>query len=199
MVLDPDEAYFAEFDLGITNAWKVSLDNWQLYRGLAPAVPAGPVPSDPFLAAITIAAAEGHNVLQGSVFVNDEEIEFNGATRLTSTTALDSLPEITTEGLDCQILVECVTTGRAPIKKEALTPIEIIVFPKTRILRNPTGSGHMQTDYDIYSKAILSIGDQIRYPDPHQGQTIDVYVKLNSSAVDLELDNTQPFRLYNCA
>ncbi len=194
-----EDAYFAEFDLGITNAWKVDLGNWKLYEGLTPAVPAGPVPTDPFLVAITISAAEGHNVLQGSVYVNDEEIEFTGATRLTNTTALDSLPTITTEGLDCQILVECVTTGRAPIKKETLTPIEIIVFPKTRIFRNPTGTGHMQTDYDIYSKAILAIGDRIRYPDPHQDATIDVYVKFNSSAVDLELDNTQPFRVYNCA
>ncbi len=49
-----------------------------------------------------------------------------------------------------------------------------------------------------YSEAQLKIGDQIRYTDPHQSTTIDIYVKDVSRAVDLE-DNTQPFRVFYCA
>ena len=97
------------------------------------------------------------------------------------------------------ILVECISSGGAPLRQETLTPIEIVCFPKTHIVRDPSGSGFMQTDYDVYSEEPLSIGDQIRYPDPFQGKTIDIYVKNNSGAVDLEYDNTQPFRVYHCA
>ncbi len=199
MALNLDDAYFSEFDRGIVNAWKVAHSNWKLYEGLTPAIPAGPVPADPFLLAITISAAEGHAVLQGNVYINDEEIGFTDATRKTNTIALTALPDIITEDLDCHILIECVTTSRAPIKREDLTPVEIIVFPKTRIARDPTGSGFMQTDYDVYSKSVFSVGDRIRYLDPHQGSTIEIYVKSNLSAVDLEFGNIQPFRIYNCA
>ena len=195
-----DNAYFAEFKIGINNAWKVGLNNWVLCNGLLPALPTGPVPVSPFRVAITISAVLGHADVAGSVFVNAEEIEFAEATRRTNSRELTALPAITTIGLDCSILVECITTGGAPIRKETLKAIEIICFPKTHILRDPSGSGWMQTSYDVWSEEPMSIGDQIRYPDPHQGgRMIDVYVKNVSSAVDLEHGNTQPFRVYNCA
>ena len=195
-----DTAYFAEFKTGVKNAWKVGLSNWVLFNGQLPAVPTGPVPASPFRVAITISAAVGHVDVVGSVFVNAEGIEFTEATRRTNSRELTALPAITTAGLDCSILVECITTGGAPIRKETLKAIEIICFPKTHILRDPSGSGWMQTSYDVWSEEPMSIGDQIRYPDPHQGgRMIDVYVKNVSSAVDLEHGNTQPFRVYNCA
>jgi len=195
-----DTAYFAEIKTRINNAWKVGLGSWVLYNGLLPAVPTGPVPASTFRVAITISAVLGHADVAGSVFVNAEEIEFSGPTRRTNSRELTALPAITTIGLDCSILVECITTGGAPIRKETLKAIEIICFPKTHILRDPSGSGWMQTSYDVWSEEPMSIGDQIRYPDPHQGgRMIDVYVKNVSSAVDLEHGNTQPFRVYNCA
>ena len=112
---------------------------------------------------------------------------------------LTFLPAITVSGLDCNILVECISAGGAPLRQETLTSIEIVCFPKTHIVRDPSGSGFMQNEYDVYSEEPLSIGDQIRYPDPFQGKNIDIYVKNNSVAVDLEYDNTQPFRVYHCA
>lgn len=195
-----NDRYFAEFKTGVNNAWKVGLSNWVIYNGLLPAVPAGPVPASPFRVAVTLSAITGHIDTAGSVFVNSEELVFTRAARLTNARELIALPTIATTGLDCNILVECISSGGAPLKKESLKPIEIICFPNTQILRDPSGSGWMQTSYDIWSEEPLSIGDQIRYPDPHQSiRTIDIYVKNVSSAVDLEYENDQPFRVYNCA
>ena len=194
-----DPFYFAEFKTGVNNAWQVGLGNWTLFNGHPPVVLVGPAPTTPFRVAITLLPVEGHTGTSGSVFVNSEELVFTRATRLTNSQELTALPNITATGLDCNILVECISVGGAPLEKETLTAIEIICFPKTHVLKDPSGSGYMQTNYDIYTEAVLAIGDLIRYPDPHQGKTIDIYVKNVSSAVDLEYGNTQPFRVYNCA
>ncbi|HON37006.1 MAG TPA: hypothetical protein PLY52_11965, partial [Methanothrix sp.] len=127
-------------------------------------------------------------------------LTFTRATRLTTEEELTSWPTITLTGLDCKITVELISVDGEYLQNETLTPIEIICFPKTHIMRDPSGSGWMQTNYDVWTEEPLGIGDQIRYPDPHQNsQTIDIYVKNVDSAVDLELDNTQPFRVLNCA
>lgn len=192
--------YFAEFKTGVNNAWKVELSNWIAFSGVPPVVLAGPVPTVPFRVAIITEAITSHTDVAGIVKVNDEELTFTRATRLTTEEELTSWPTITLTGLDCKITVELISVDGEYLQNETLAPMEIICFPKTRILRDRSGSGWQQTNYDIWSEEPLNIGDQIRFADPHQdGQTIDIYVKNVDSAVDLELDNTQPFRVYNCA
>lgn len=192
--------YFAEFKTGVNNAWKVELSNWIAFSGVPPVVLAGSAPAVPFRVAIITEAITSHTDVAGIVKVNDEELTFTRATRLTTEEELTSWPTITLTGLDCKITVELISVDGEYLQNETLTPIEIICFPKTRILRDRSGSGWQQTNYDIWSEEPLNIGDQIRFADPHQnGQTIDIYVKNVDSAVDLELDNTQPFRVYNCA
>lgn len=192
--------YFAEFKTGVNNAWKVELGNWIAFSGVPPVVLAGSIPTVPFRVAIITEAIAGHTDVAGIVKVNDEELTFTRATRLTAEEELTSWPTITLTGLDCKITVELISVEGEYLQNETLVPMEIICFPKTRIMRDRSGSGWMQTNYDIWSEEPLNIGDQIRFADPHQnGQTIDIYVKNVDSAVDLELDNTQPFRVYNCA
>lgn len=192
--------YFAEFKTGVNNAWKVELGNWIAFSGVPPVVLAGSIPTVPFRVAIITEAIAGHTDVAGIVKVNDEELTFTRATRLTTEEELTSWPTITLTGLDCKITVELISVDGEYLQNETLVPMEIICFPKTRILRDRSGSGWQQTNYDIWSEEPLNIGDQIRFADPHQnGQTIDIYVKNVDSAVDLELDNTQPFRVYNCA
>ena len=192
--------YFAEFKTGVNNAWKVELGNWIAFSGVPPVALAGSVPTVPFRVAIITEAITSHTDVAGIVKVNDEELTFTRATRLTTEEELTSWPTITLTGLDCKITVELISVEGEYLQNETLAPMEIICFPKTRILRDRSGSGWMQTNYDIWSEEPLNIGDQIRFADPHQnGQTIDIYVKNVDSAVDLELDNTQPFRVYNCA
>jgi hypothetical protein len=192
--------YFAEFKTGVNNAWKVELSNWIAFSGVPPVVLAGSAPAVPFRVAIITEAITSHTDVAGIVKVNDEELTFTRATRLTTEEELTSWPTITLTGLDCKITVELISVDGEYLQNETLAPMEIICFPKTRILRDRSGSGWMQTNYDAWSEEPLNIGDQIRFADPHQnGQTIDIYVKNVDSAVDLELDNTQPFRVYNCA
>ena len=171
------------------------------YAGWSIIVPAGPIPAEPFRVAIITESIEGHSNVAGTVRINDEELLFTKATRLTSSEELIAFPAITPDAvMDCKIIVELISIDGEYLQNETLTPVEIICFPKTRILRDRSGSGWQQTDYDIWSEETMNIGDQIRFADPHQnGQTIDVYVKNVDSAVDLELGNTQPFRVYNCA
>lgn len=192
--------YFAEFKTGVNNAWKVELGNWIAFSGVPPVVLAGSAPAVPFRVAIITEAITSHTDVAGIVKVNDEELTFTRATRLTAEEELTVWPTITLTGPDCKITVELISVDGECLQNETLAPMEIICFPKTRILRDRSGSGWQQTNYDIWSEEPLNIGDQIRFADPHQnGQTIDIYVKNVDSAVDLELDNTQPFRVYNCA
>ena len=192
--------YFAEFKTGVNNAWKVELGNWIAFSGVPPVVLAGSAPAVPFRVAIITEAITSHTDVAGIVKVNDEELTFTRATRLTAEEELTSWPTITVTGLDCKITVELISVDGEYLQNETLVPMEIICFPKTRILRDRSGSGWQQTNYDIWSEEPLNIGDQIRFVDPHQGdRMIDIYVKNVDSAVDLELDNTQPFRVYNCA
>lgn len=193
-----DDGFFDEF--AQADAYQVVQGAWELYRGLAPAIVLDDgIPVEPFRLAITISAVTGHTTLAGTVTVNDEELEFTEATRQTNAEDLTELPEISVEGLDCNILIECISTTGEILYRETLVPITVVVFPKTRVVPSPHGSsGYMETNYNVYSEAPLKIGDQIRYTDPHQGATIDIYVKDVSDAVDLE-DNSHPFRVFYCA
>jgi hypothetical protein len=193
-----DDGFFDEFIQA--DAYQIVQGAWKLYEGLASAIVLDDeIPSEPFRLAIMISSAIGHTTLAGSVIIGEEELEFTEATRLTSSEDLTELPEISADGLDCNILIECISTSGEILYRETLVPITVVVFPKTRVVPSPHGSsGYQETNYNVFSKAALKIGDQIRYTDPHQGTSIDIYVKDVSSAVDLE-DNTQPFRVFYCA
>ena len=191
--------YFDEFVKA--GADQILQGSWVLYDGLTSELDLSEaeIPTEPFRLAITVSPATGHTTAEGTVHIDDEELEFTGATRLTNVVNLAVLPDISTEGLDCNILIECISTTGEPLYHETLVPIKVVVFPKTRVVPSPHGSsGYQETNYNVYSDAPLKIGDQIRYTDPHQGTSIDIYVKDVSSAVDLE-DNTQPFRVFYCA
>jgi hypothetical protein len=183
-----DDGFFDEFIQAA--AFQVVTGPWALYDGLISALElADNIPSEPFRLAITVSPVAGHAVLEGSISLGDEVLQFTEAGKLNSTVDLSELPEVSVEGLDCNILIEC----------EVLRPITVVVFPKTRVVPKPHGSSaYMETNYNVYTEAALHIGDQIRYTDQHQGTTIDIYVKDVSDAVDLE-DNSHPFRVFYCA
>jgi len=192
-----DDGFFDEFVQAA--AYQVLQSAWVLYDGLASAIDLDDDIPDTFRLAITVSPVEDHATVAGTVTIGDEELEFTEATRLTNEEDLTELPEISVEGLDCNILIECISTTGEILYHETLVPITVVVFPKTRVVPSPHGSsGYQETNYNVYSEAPLKIGDQIRYTDPHQGTSIDIYVKDVSSAVDLE-DNSQPFRVFYCA
>ena len=193
-----DDGFFDEFVQAEAN--QILQVPWELYDGLTSELDLSEaeIPTEAFRLAITSSPVAGHTIVEGTVHIDEEELEFTEATRLTNEEDLVELPVISVAGLNCNILIECTSTTGEPLYHETLVPITCVVFPKTTIRRDPNGSGFMETTYNVYTEAALKIGDQIRYTDPHQGSSIDIYVKDVSSAVDLE-DNTQPFNVLYCA
>lgn len=197
-MLPLDEDFWDEFEHG--TAYKVEIQTWRLYQGLTEDLDLAEAeaPAEPFRIAIILSAVAGHNTFFGTITVGEEELEFDQAGRLTTETALEALPEIEITDLDCQILIECITEMGAPIRREVLQPIEVVVFPKVNINRDKSGSGSLQAHYNIFTNTRLKIGDRIKYTDEHQGVDIDVYVRDVGSGIDLE-DNTQPLWVLDCA
>jgi hypothetical protein len=116
-------------------ASRVTRTNWKLFSGLPSALPAltsgDGLPTVPFKCAVTLSAVTGHTDVSGSLTIGSETISFTAATRKTFTTLLTALPVISTSNLDCQILIEALTVGGAPIQKETLTSI-LIGFKATQ-------------------------------------------------------------------
>jgi hypothetical protein len=157
-------------------------------------------PDGPFRIAVTTTSGTGppHNTFEGTATVDDEILEFSEATRKTTYQVYNALPKVVIEGLNCHVSIECIIPSGAPIYREVLEPIEIICFQKMHLMRDVSGSGYIQTDYDVYTESDLQVGDHIRYAEPHQHAVIDIYVKKIYSAIDLE-DNSEKFRVLNCA
>ena len=109
--------YFAEFKTGVNNAWKVELSNWIAFSGVPPVVLAGSAPAVPFRVAIITEAITSHTDVAGIVKVNDGELTFTRATRLTTEEELTSWPTITLTGLDCKITVELIHQEQVPRKQ----------------------------------------------------------------------------------
>lgn len=191
-----NDGFFDEFVQA--DAYQIVQGPWVLYEGPASAIDLDDDIPEAFRLAMTISPVTGHTTVEGTVHIGEEELEFTEATRLTNEEDLTEVPEITVSGLDCNIKVECISITGEPVYRETLVPITCVVFPKTSIRKDPNGSGLMETNYNVYTESLLKIGDQIRYTDPHQGASIDIYVKDISGAVDLE-DNSQPFRVLYCA
>jgi len=95
--------YFAEFKTGVNNAWKVELSNWIAFSGVPPVVLAGSAPAVPFRVAIITEAIAGHMDVAGIVKVNDEELTFTRATRLTAAEEFTVWPTIEMNGPDYPI------------------------------------------------------------------------------------------------
>jgi hypothetical protein len=116
-------------------AYRVDRANWKIFSGLPSALPTltsgDGLPTVAFKCAVTLSAVAGHSDLSGSLTIGPETISFSAATRKTYTTLLTALPVISATGLDCNILIEALTVGGAPIQKETLTSI-LIGFKATQ-------------------------------------------------------------------
>lgn len=109
--------------IGINSAaWRVDRANWRIFSGLSAAtltLNGDGLPTVAFKCAITLSTSTGHIDVTGSITIGSETISFTSATRKTSTVMLSALPTITTSGLDCNILIEALNIGGAPIQKES--------------------------------------------------------------------------------
>jgi hypothetical protein len=102
------------------DAYRVDRANWRIYNGLSSGVGTlngDGLPAVPFRCAVTLSTAAGHVDCAGSVTVGSETLTFTAAGKKTTTTFLSALPAILCTGLDCDVLVEALNSGGAPILK----------------------------------------------------------------------------------
>lgn len=146
------------------DAYRVTKGNHVLYSGLTAAtlVLTGSLPSISFRVAVTLSSVTDHADCAGSVVIGSETLTFTAAGKKTSTVSLSALPVITTSNLDCNILVEAITTGGAPILSETLTAIKIRLEGAQSGFYNAQGVW-TKTDYIIFCKTSMDIGDIVRY------------------------------------
>ena len=151
----------------IDDALKVVKSNLVLFSGLVAAslVLTGSLPAVPFRIAVTLASTTGHTDCAGSVVVGSETLTFTTATRKTTTTILSALPVITCSGLDCNILVDAINSGGAPIFLETTTDIKIRMKSKMKSIPSPQGGWEsIRESYAIsWARDAVAVGDIIRY------------------------------------
>ena len=182
--------------------YKLELATWAIFDDVVTTgeLTLDAVPDYPVKYAVTLSAIEGHTICTGSVTVGSEVLSFDSQNRLVTASLYEAKPIISTADLDCNAKVECVTEFGEIIEISSLTPMMVLHFPKTRIIRDPSGSGSMQTDYDMFAtNTSLKIGDQILLSDPFQDDVNhSIYIKNEMAGIDLG-DNAQHFRFFNCA
>jgi hypothetical protein len=137
---------------------------WSLYNTLSAAsLVLDAAPTGSFRCVVTVSASGTHTTCSGHVYINDEDLNFPAAGKKISKTFLTSKPTITTSGLDCWILITCVSTGGADLYKETNTTID--VDWEDSITNYPDGMGgfsrsdsNCETDY-----LTAKVGDKVTY------------------------------------
>jgi len=137
---------------------------WTLYNGLSAAtlVLTGSAPAQTFRLAVTLSASGEHSDCAGTVTVNGTEtLTFTVAARKTTTTSLTALPTITTSGLDCNVLVTCISTSGSDIYQVTYEDFACR-WEDTQIgYVNSTGSW-TQSNAKVIAKAAYVVNDVIR-------------------------------------
>jgi hypothetical protein len=125
-------------------ASRVDRANWKLFIGLASVLPSlasgDGLPTVPFKCAVTLSTSTGHTDVTGSLVIGSETLAFTTATRKTTTALLTALPVPSHSGLDCNILIEALSSGGSNIQKETLTSILIGFKATQKTFMDATGA-----------------------------------------------------------
>jgi hypothetical protein len=145
------------------DAFKVVSAAKQLYNGLTAAslTMTSTAPAEAFRVAVTLSPITGHTDVVGSVTVGSEVLAFTAATRKTTTTLLSARPGISCANLDCNILVECINSGGAPIYEETTTAIKVLLETNQSGFYDASGAW-IKTDDLIMSETPMAVGDRVR-------------------------------------
>lgn len=121
----------------------------------------GSAPTVAYRLRITLSGAD----CVGTVTINGSEVlTFTAAGIKVTTTNLpaNTLPTVTTSNLRCNILIECLTTGGAPIYAETTTLIKVRHEPEFVTIREPTGTFTTYNGYVMVCNSTITLGDKIR-------------------------------------
>ncbi len=151
------------------DAYKVVQANHVLYQGLSGSGAAltltGALPGVSFKCAATLVAIEGHADVSGSVVIGSEALAFTTATRKTTTNLLSALPVCSCSSLNCQVLIEALSQGGAPLQIETTTAIKIRMKSRTKSVPSPAGGWEsIRQSYALsWASDDVDVGDIIRY------------------------------------
>lgn len=122
---------------------------------------AGSAPTVAYRLRITLSGAD----CAGTVTIDGTEtLTFVAATTKITTTNLtaDVLPTVTTSGLDCNILIECLDVGGAPIYGETTTAIKVRHEPEMAKVEGPPGYYTTYNGYAMVQNSTIVVGNKIR-------------------------------------
>jgi hypothetical protein len=148
------------------DAYRVDQANWKLFTGLSSLLPTlngDGLPSVPFRCAVTLSSVTGHADCAGSITIGSEILTFTAAGKKTTTTFLPALPVISPAGLDCNILVEAMNSGGAPILKETTTAIKCRFMKSQKAFVDAAGAWTLSQAIADTTDSNCSIGDMFRF------------------------------------
>jgi hypothetical protein len=146
-----------------TDAYIVASSIQELYDAASAATLTltGIAPTVAYRLRITLSGAD----CAGTVTMDGTEtLKFTAATTKITTTNLtaNALPTVTTANLSCNILIECLTTGGAPIYAETTTLIKVRHEPELVTIREPSGNFTTYNGYVMVRNSTITLGDKIR-------------------------------------
>jgi len=153
--------------IGISQgAYRVDRANWKLFTGLSSLLPTlngDGLPSVPFRCAVTLSSVTGHADCVGSITIGSETLTFSAAGKKTTTTSLSALPVISCSGLDCNVLVEALNSGGAPILKETTTAIKCRFMNSQKAFMDAAGAWTQSQAIADTTDSNCGIGDMFRF------------------------------------
>jgi len=123
------------------DGYRVNKGTWELYNDTSAATLTltGTLPTVPFRCKVTISSVTGHADVTGHVFINAADLNFLAAGTKTSTILLTALPTVPITGLDCNILIEAIDSGGAPISQDTQTEIDCRFQDTQKSFQNAQG------------------------------------------------------------
>ena len=140
----------------------------ELYDGVPSASPltiSATPPTINYRCQVTAPAATGHADCAGSVTIAGEAMPFtfSGQKKVyTTTISANTKPTVTYSGLDCNLLIECIDGGGAPIEVETLTSIYVQLEPHQTAIPQDNGTWSRVTDTSINTESEVFVNDIIR-------------------------------------
>lgn len=153
-------------DYLVPGAYRVTVAPKALYDAVPASSPialVGSAPSTAFRCRAKVTSVAGHTDCTGTLTIGTETLSFSASgIAKTTTVSLSALPIVTYANLDCQITIECIDSGGAPILTETQTAILTLIEPHTSGIMSPQGIWSSINDTQIFSNTELAIGDIVR-------------------------------------
>lgn len=101
--------------------------------------------------------------MAGSLVVGADTLTFTIASKKTSTSALTSVPTVNNTGLDCNVLIECIDTGGAPIYTTTETDLPCKIEVKSKSIPSPEGGWTSVASTQMQARGYFDVGDVIKF------------------------------------